>query len=133
MSCFWVFTIIFGVLATILLIVGILIGRFKYSDFDFVLTIFSVFAYIVAVVSFIFAIAMPISVKKEMLRYEKERQQIVYQIDNLTEDKDKIKLNEWILTYNDWVNDVNTSKETYGWFSKYYNVDMSEHTVIDLV
>ena len=46
---------------------------------------------------------------------------------------DKIKLNEWILTYNDWVNDVNTSKEIYGWVSWYYSVDMSEHKIIELV
>lgn len=62
-----------------------------------------------------------------------EREQIVYQIENLTEENDKIKLNEWILTYNDWVNDINTSKETFGWFSWYRDFDMTEHTIIDLV
>lgn len=132
MSWLWVFTIIFGVLATILLIGGILVNKFTNND-GFIPMAISLFVYLTMVVFFILAIAIPISVKKEMLRYEKERQQIIYQIENLTADKDKIKLNEWILTYNDWVNDVNTSKETYGWFSKYYNVDMSEHTVIDLV
>ena len=51
----------------------------------------------------------------------------------MNENSDKVKLNEWILTYNDWVNDVNTSKEIYGWASWYYSVDMSEHTIIELV
>lgn len=51
----------------------------------------------------------------------------------MTEDTDKIKLNEWILTYNDWVNDVNTNIETYGWFSWYWSFDMSEYTIINLV
>ena len=79
------------------------------------------------------SIIQPISIRKEMLRQNKERQQIIYQIENLTETSDKIKLNEWILTYNDWVNDVNTSKEIYGWASWYYSVDMSEHKIIELV
>lgn len=79
------------------------------------------------------SIIQPISIRKEMLRQNKERQQIIYQIENLTETSDKIKLNEWILTYNDWVNDINTSKEIYGWASWYYSVDMSEHKIIELV
>jgi hypothetical protein len=68
-----------------------------------------------------------------MLRQHKERQQIIYQIEHMSETSDKVKLNEWILTYNDWVNDVNTNKEIYGWASWYYSVDMSEHTIIELV
>ena len=78
-------------------------------------------------------IAMPIQVKKEMIRQEKERTQILYQIENMNNESDRVKLNEWILTYNDWVNDVNTSKEMYGWFSWYRRVDMSKHTIIELV
>lgn len=31
------------------------------------------------------------------------------------------------------VNDVNTNKELYGWFSWYRDLDMSEHTIINLV
>lgn len=81
----------------------------------------------------IVSIVQPISIKKELLRQNKERQQILYQIENLEEDSDRVKLNEWILTYNDWVNDVNTSKELYGFASWYYKVDMSKHTIIDLV
>lgn len=88
---------------------------------------------IITFILFILTIAQFISLKKEALRQEKEREQIVYQIKNLTENSDKIKLNEWILTYNDWVNDVNTSKEVYGWFSWYYDFDMTNHTIIDLV
>ena len=72
-------------------------------------------------------------IKETGIRQLKEREQIVYQIEHLTEDSDKIKLNEWILTYNDWVNDVNTNKETFGWFSWYKDLDMSNHSIIDLV
>ena len=79
------------------------------------------------------AIMCPLKVKKEMIRQNKERQQILYQIENITSESDRVKLNEWILTYNDWVNDVNTSKEMYGWFSWYRTVDMSNHTIIELV
>lgn len=85
------------------------------------------------VVFAIVSIVQPISIKKELLRQNKERQQILYQIENLEEDSDRVKLNEWILTYNDWVNDVNTSKELYGFASWYYKVDMSKHTIIGLV
>lgn len=81
----------------------------------------------------ILAIVCPLKVKKEMIRQNKERQQILYQIENMTSESDRVKLNEWILTYNDWVNDVNTSKEMYGWFSWYHTVDMSNHTIIELV
>lgn len=80
----------------------------------------------------IVAIVQPIHLRQTGIRQLKEREQILYQVENLETTEDKVKLNEWILTYNDWVNDVNTSKEVYGWFSWYYNFDMSEHTVIDL-
>ena len=72
-------------------------------------------------------------VRSTMHRQSKERQQILHQIEHLDEKSDKVKLNEWILTYNDWVNDVNTSKELYGWFSWYAGADMSEHIIIELV
>lgn len=131
MSWLWVVAIIFGVLATLFVVLTVK----NKDDWDMF------FGYLICAVLLCFftaifigsGIGISMSVKEEMLRYEKERQQIVYQIENLTEDKDKIKLNEWILTYNDWVNDVNTDKETYGWFSKYYGIDMTEHTIIDLV
>lgn len=88
---------------------------------------------ILIIVFALIGIVQPFMVRKELVRQEKERQQIIYQIENMTEESDKVKLNEWILTYNDWVNDVNTSKEMYGWFSRYYTTDMSEHEIIDLV
>lgn len=88
---------------------------------------------LIIIVCGLIAIIQPINLKKEFIRQKKERQQIEYQIKNLKEDSDKIKLNEWILTYNDWVNDVNTSKEMYGVFSRYHTVDMSNHTIIELV
>ena len=81
----------------------------------------------------IFAIAQKVEIRTEMLRQHKERQQILYQIENITSESDRVKLNEWILTYNDWVNDVTTSQELYGWFSWYSGVDMSAHTIIELV
>lgn len=88
---------------------------------------------ILASAMLIVGIVQPISLKSESIRQMKEREQIIYQIENLTEDSDKIKLNEWILTYNDWINDVNTSKKVYGWASWYNNFDMSNHTIINLV
>lgn len=98
--------------------------------FQFVLTLL---LGVCIIVFAIISIVQPISIKRELLRQEKERQQILYQIENLEEDSDRVKLNEWILTYNDWVNDVNTSKELYGFASWYYKVDMSKHTIINLV
>ena len=91
------------------------------------------FIIMLIIIFIILAIVNPFAVKREMLRQEKERQQIEYQIENLTENSDKVKLNEWILTYNDWVNDVNTSKELYGWFSWYKIADMTNHKTIPLV
>lgn len=133
MSWYWTFAIICGILLALFIVFAMLSSK-KDLEFSFYLSALAIVLITSAFITFVgLGIGMPISVKKEMLRYEKERQQIVYQIENLTEDKDKIKLNEWILSYNDWVNDVNTSKETYGWFSKYYGIDMTEHTIIDLV
>ena len=79
------------------------------------------------------AIIQSVKLNKEQIRQTKEREQILYQVEHLSEGKDKIKLNEWILTYNDWVNDVNTEKETFGWFAWHSNFDMSKHQIIDLV
>ena len=74
-----------------------------------------------------------VELKKEQVRQTKEREQILHQIEVMTDSTDKIKLNEWILTYNDWVNDVNTEKEIYGWVAWHYSFDMSKHQIIDLV
>lgn len=128
MSLWWLLTII-SVVATI----PFVIWAIK-SKWDSIGAMFGGITFICLFIIFFFiAIAQPISIKQELLRQEKERQQILYQIDNMNENSDKVKLNEWILTYNDWVNDVNTSKEIYGWASWYYSVDMSEHTIIELV
>ena len=125
MTIFWVLFIV-CIVATIPFIVWQIKGS-KFACFGYII------ARIIALVFLIIAIEQPIALKNEAIRQEKEREQIEYQIENLTEENDKIKLNEWILTYNDWVNDVNTSKEVYGWFSWYRDFDMTEHTIIDLV
>ena len=125
----WLLLTIISVVALIPFIVaGIKDGWYK--EWYFVgSVIFGTFALLFGIV----AIVQSIDVKETIVRQNKERQQIIYQIENLKEEGDKIKLNEWILTYNDWVNDVNTSKEIYGWASWYYAVDMSNHTIIELV
>lgn len=133
MSWLWIFTIVLAILTVILIVIASITFHCGNDETG---SIFRYIAGAVASLLFIFAISavrVSIKIKKEVVRQEKEREQILYQVENLTEDKDKIKLNEWILTYNDWVNDVNTSKETWGWFSIYYYTDMSEHTIIDLV
>jgi len=128
MTIFWVLTIIFAMLV----IAGVLVGIIDYFDNPFsVLTIVVGSVFMIAFL--VIAIIQPISLKSEQLRQTKEREQIEYQIANLTEDSDRIKLNEWILTYNDWINDINTEKEIYGWFSWHYGFDMTEHTIIYLV
>ena len=89
-----------------------------------------------AVITFICMLAWIIQIidlKQENIRQTAEREQILYQVENLTDDKDKVKLNEWILSYNDWVNDINAEKQAYGWLAWHYTFDMSNHTIIDLV
>lgn len=124
--------IIVAIVCGIIGLVGLVVGLVSQWDYDWnALLIVVGFA-----LCFGFSavgIGTIVSVKSEGIRQLREREQIVYQIEHLTEDSDKIKLNEWILTYNDWVNDVNTNKELYGWFSKYKDLDMSEHTIINLV
>lgn len=128
MSIWWILTII----CIVAIIPFIIWGVKSYWDSLCALGFTLLLGFLI-VIFMVVGIIQPFSIKKEMLRQSKERQQIVYQIENMTENSDKVKLNEWILTYNDWVNDVNTSKEMYGWFSWYYSVDMSEHTIIELV
>lgn len=127
MTIFWILFIIF-IVATI----SFIIWQIKQGELSLAVTGI-VLCGAFALVFLIVAIAQPISIRQEEIRQDKEREQIVYQIENLTEESDKIKLNEWILTYNDWVNDINTSKEAYGWFSWYRDFDMTEHTIINLV
>ena len=128
MSLWWLLTII-----SVIAIIPFIVWAIK-SQWDSIGAMLGFLTFIcLFIVFFCIAIAQPISIKKELLRQEKERQQILYQIDNMNENSDKVKLNEWILTYNDWVNDINTNKEIYGWASWYYSVDMSEHTIIELV
>ena len=128
MTIWILLTIIFAVLSVIVIVLGVR------SEWEYIITgILTITFCILFVVFLVISIVQPISLNKERIRMAKERQQIVYQIENLTESSDKIKLNEWILTYNDWVNDVNTSKETYGWVSWYKDFDMTNHTIINLV
>lgn len=123
---------IIGILCAIVIIIGIIVGI--KSDWDcFASQLMVVLGGILLITFISVGIWNNVSVKKTEIRQLKEREQIVYQVEHLTEDSDKIKLNEWILTYNDWVNDVNTNKEMFGWFSWYKDLDMSEHTIIDLV
>lgn len=128
MSLWWILTIV-----SVVLIIPFIIWGIK-TEWDslcaIALTLLLGFCFIGFAIT---SIVQPFSLKKEMIRQNKERQQIIYQIEHITKDSDRVKLNEWILTYNDWVNDVNTSKEMYGWASWYYSVDMSEHTIIELV
>ena len=128
MTIWWFLTII-----SLIAIIPFIILVIK-NQWDSICGIFGTFILGFCLIGFLItAIAQPIAIKSTMKRQEKERQQIIYQIEHLTENSDKVKLNEWILSYNDWINDINTSKEMYGWASWYYSVDMSEHTIINLV
>lgn len=124
----WVYlSIAMGILSLVFLICGI---ATEWDDlWCYGITVFgAAFA-----ISLLVATIQPFAMRKTDIRYKKEREQILFQIDHLTPETDKIKLNEWILSYNDWVNDINTGKETWGIFDWYYNFDMSEHEIIQLV
>lgn len=126
MTIWWVLVIVCAIVG----IAGIVwYQKDSWSDGGIYLAVTGI---MLGIIFLIVAIIQPIDVRQTGVRQLKEREQILYQIENLETVEDKVKLNEWILTYNDWVNDVNTSKEVYGWFSWHYNFDMSEHTVIDL-
>ena len=124
--------IIGAIICAICVIIGVGFGIKSEWDY-FWSQLVAIFGFVFFAFFIFLGIYNIISVKKIEIRQLKEREQIVYQVEHLTENSDKIKLNEWILTYNDWVNDVNTNKEMFGWFSWYKDLDMSEHTIIDLV
>lgn len=123
---------IIGILCTIVMIIGIIVGK-KSNWGRFASQAMVAWGGILLIIFINVGIWNYVSVKKIEIRQLKEREQLIYQVEHLTEDSDKIKLNEWILTYNDWVNDVNTNNEMYGWFSWYKDLDMSNHLIIDLV
>lgn len=132
MSLYWVLFIISASIGLILFITSWILWKITQEKGAHLLFT-SIIIGIITIIFLFVAIKQDIALKQLATRQEKERQQIEYQVENLTEDSDKIKLNEWILTYNDWVNDVNTSKEVYGYFSWYWSFDMSNHTIIELV
>lgn len=116
-------TIIFLALFIVSLVAYFLLNEWEYF-------IISLFPLALCVIFGLITVFQPLILKNEMLTQYKERQQIIYQIENLKEDTDKVALNERILTYNSWINEINLSKELYGWASWYYSVDMSKHTII---
>lgn len=127
MAPVWVFLIVFAVV----LIIGIIL--YFATNFENTGLAFIFIAGVAVCICLAVGIIQAVTLKQDAIEYRNEREQIVYQIENMTEDTDKIKLNEWILTYNDWVNEINSSKEAFGWFSWYWSFDMSEHTIISLV
>lgn len=127
MAPVWVFLIVFAVV----LIIGIIL--YFATNFENTGLALIFIAGVAVCICLAVGIIQTVTLKQDAIEYRNEREQIVYQIENMTEDTDKIKLNEWILTYNDWVNEINSSKEAFGWFSWYWSFDMSEHTIISLV
>lgn len=127
MAPVWVFLIVFAVV----LIIGIIL--YFATNFEGTGLAFILIAGAAVFTCLVVGIIQAVTLKQDAIEYRNEREQIVYQIENMTEDTDKIKLNEWILTYNDWVNEVNSNKEAFGWFSWYWSFDMSEHEIINLV
>lgn len=123
--------IILAIVFALVLVIGIVCLIKEKGDSDIVRVLIAL-ALILFIVFVSVSIYQVVSLNKEQIRQTKEREQIIYQIEHLTEDSDKIKLNEWILTYNDWVNEVNSEKECYGWFAWHHNFDMSKHTIINL-
>lgn len=123
---FWILLLILSIAITVVCIV------YDSNRFSEGAMYLGAIAALLAIIALFMAIIQPISLSKTESRQRKERQQIEQQIAALDDTKDKVKLNEWILTYNDWVNDVNTNKETFGWFSWYRDFDMTEHKIIEL-
>ena len=124
--------IILAIICVVAVIIGIIIG-IKIEWDNLCVQIITIICSVFFILFITMSIHNNVDVKNTEIRYLKEREQIIYQIEHLTENSDKIKLNEWILTYNDWINDINSDKETYGYLSWYNNLDMSKHKIIDLV
>ena len=127
MSVWWIFTIVWGLIFFFFLLLTLTI-HVDFFSLNLLLSSFIIF------MVFLFAsILQPISLENEMIYYNKERQQILYHIESLTDNSDKIQLNEMIFKYNDWVDSINANKEIFGWFSWYDRFEMSKHTHIELV
>jgi uncharacterized membrane protein len=133
MSFLWMLAIISVILVAFGIVLAVL-GHFLYKDTLMYTSIFvTSLLFIFLSIFVVLGIYQTLSLREEQTRQDKEREQIVYQIEHIRPTTDKIKLNEWILTYNDWVNKINAEKETFGWWAWYWDFDMSKHTYIDLV
>lgn len=66
--------------------------------------------------------------KVEAVRQDKERDYLTFLRD--VPDLEKNSINERILNYNAWINDVNAEKEALGWFAWHCNFDMTNHNYI---
>ena len=124
---------------TILLIIGILgIAIFWYVNYqldwdNLACAIIFIIFIILGLIGLVVAPLQAWDNRTTNIRMLKERQQILYQIENIKPDTDKIKLNKWILTYNDWINDILAEKETFGWFAWHNAINMNNHEYINLV
>lgn len=86
MSWLWVFTIISAILLVIFITLLIIAIKLHIEPLYIISGACCLMFGIVMFIFLCLAISTPIRVKQEMVRYEKERQQIEYQIENLTDD-----------------------------------------------
>lgn len=73
------------------------------------------------------------TVKEEQVVRTTQREQIMYRIEHLDENTDKVFLNGEITEYNNWANEVNADKQVWDWFSWYRDFGMSNRLTIRLV
>jgi len=110
-----------------------IINKHFYFNYNDILCLITILGSFLSVLFFAIAILQPLYLNATAVQKIKEREGIVFQTQNLSEYGDRVKLNEWILTYNDWILEINARKEVWGWTSWYYNFDMTSHTLILLV
>ena len=133
MGFYWMLSLIGFAFAGVVAVVGLIVRvRDRWGSMSNILWWSLVICCLTALWTVV-PIVQTITIRQESVRQTYEKKQIQYQIDNMTETTDKVKLNEWILRYDDWINDINAEKEAFGIFAWHYAMNMDEYTIIALV
>lgn len=106
----------------------------EYDLFDWIIWPLACFSFS-SLMLLIVSICQPISLGKERIKMGYERDLIIYQISLVCDEpsKDRVALDNRILEYDSWINEIEVEQDVYGWYAWHWGFDMSEFYLIPVV